>query len=207
MAWQARRPVLKMRPPGYIDPVVAVLTERAPSGPRWIHEIKHDGYRLICRIDEAGIRCWSRHRTNHTGAFPRIEDALRQLPVSAALDGEVIVELPSGHHDFDALRTRDGQGRAIYLAFDLMMLAGNDLRATPLIERRAMLAELLAEAPPAIRYQDYLEGDGEEIFAQVCGLGLEGIVSKLKESRYASGRSSAWLKRKCPDYRRRTASR
>jgi bifunctional non-homologous end joining protein LigD len=190
MAWQARRPVLKMRPPGYIDPVVAVLTERAPSGPRWIHEIKHDGYRLICRIDEAGIRCWSRHRTNHTGAFPRIEHALRQLPVSAALDGEVIVELPSGHHDFDALRTRDGQGRAIYLAFDLMMLA-----------------ELLAKAPPAIRYQEYLEGDGEEIFAQACSLGLEGIVSKLKESRYTSGRSSAWLKRKCPGYTRMTASR
>jgi ATP-dependent DNA ligase len=66
----------------------------APSGSRWIHEIKYDGYRLICRIDENGIRCWSRHRTNFTGAFPGIEDALHQLPVSAALDGEVIVELP-----------------------------------------------------------------------------------------------------------------
>jgi ATP-dependent DNA ligase len=122
-------------------------SKRAPSGPRWIHEIKHDGYRLICRFDESGIRCWSRHRTNFTGAFPRIDDALRQLPVSAALDGEVIVELPSGHHDFEALRTTAGRRNACYLAFDLLMLAGNDLRMTPLIERRAMLAELL-DAPP-----------------------------------------------------------
>jgi ATP-dependent DNA ligase len=139
MAWKARRSGTKLKPPGFIEPALSMLTKQAPSGPRWLHEIKHDGYRLICRIDETGIRCWSRHRTNFTGVFPQIDDALRTLPGATVLDGEAIIELPTGHHDFDALRTSEGRHNAIYLAFDLMLLDGEDIRAKPLLERRALL--------------------------------------------------------------------
>jgi hypothetical protein len=84
MEWK-RRTSTKIKPPGFVEPAFAVLTHRAPSGPRWLHEIKHDGYRLICRTHADETRCWSRHRTNFTGVFPQIDDALRTLPTSAAL--------------------------------------------------------------------------------------------------------------------------
>ena len=85
------------------------------------------------------------------------------------------------------------------LAFDLIEHDGDDLRDLPLIERKRRLARLLGRAKRrAIRYSEHLTGDGPTVFAHVCRMGLEGIVSKRTDSPYRSGPSKAWLKSKNP---------
>jgi bifunctional non-homologous end joining protein LigD len=84
-------------------------------------------------------------------------------------------------------------------AFDLIELNGDDLRRDPLVVRKATLTSVLAKAVPGIRLNEHMEfDDGETVFRHACRLGLEGIVSKRKDSTYRSGRSSDWLKMKNP---------
>jgi bifunctional non-homologous end joining protein LigD len=201
MRWNQNR-LIKIKPPGFIEPALAAPTDLAPSGSRWLHEVKHDGYRLLARLHEGEVRLWSRHRTNFTTKFPQIVDAMKALPVRTAFfDGEVVCEVPSGHHDLDALRTLEGCRRAVYIGFDLLVHDDEDIRSLALVERRGRLEEVLREAAGPLRFSAPFEGDGEEIFAHACALGVEGIVSKLKDAPYRSGRTRTWLKRKCPGYR------
>jgi hypothetical protein len=88
--------------------------------------------------------------------------------------------------------------RGIFLyAFDLIELNGDDLRRDPLEVRKATLASIVAKASPGIRFNEHMEGDGPTVFPHACKLGLEGVVSKRKDSAYRSGRSPDWLKMKC----------
>ena len=88
---------------------------------------------------------------------------------------------------------------ALFLyAFDLIELNDDDLRRDPLEVRKATLGSIVAKASPGIRFNEHLGGDGPTVFAHACKLGLEGIVSKRKDSPYRSGRSPHWLKMKNP---------
>lgn len=182
-------------------PCQAVLSPRAPSGPGWLHEVKHDGYRLIARKDGQQVRLWTRQAVDYTTAFPWITAALAGLPVaSCTLDGESVC-FGKSNYSFNALRTREGARDAHMIAFDIMELAADDLRDRPIEERRAMLRGLLASGPPGgIIFSAGLEGDGPTIFEEACGLGLEGIVSKRLGSKYRSGRCPDWRKTKNPAY-------
>jgi bifunctional non-homologous end joining protein LigD len=135
-------------PDGFIEPCQPVLSAVVPASPEWIHELKHDGWRILARKDDGSLHLWSRNGRNWTAAFPTIASALAALPVhSCVLDGEAVAHNQEGWPDFHSLHSRAGRERAELVAFDLLMVNGEDIRPWPLIERRGWLAELLRDAP------------------------------------------------------------
>jgi bifunctional non-homologous end joining protein LigD len=192
-------------PAGFVRPAQPTLVARPPSGSAWLHEVKHDGYRLIALKEGARVKLWTRHCTDYTSKFPRIADAVRALPTERALiDGEAVVFRPDGLSDFTALVTRQGAERASFLAFDLLTLEGEDLRLSPLEGRRAALLRLVGGLD-GVLFSETIEGEGELVFAKACEMGLEGIVSKRAGSFYKSGRCRNWLKSKNPAFVRTRA--
>jgi bifunctional non-homologous end joining protein LigD len=189
---------------GFIEPCLPTLAREVPGGPLWVHEIKHDGYRFICRRDGERVRVFSRNAKDWTDKVPAIVEAMHALPVkSVTLDGEGVVVDARGVTDFERLRTalagRDG-ARAVFLyGFDLLELDGHDLRREPWEIRRATLTGLLRKAGRGIRLSEHLNGDGETIFRHACALGIEGIVAKRRDRPYRSGRSPDWVKVRNPD--------
>jgi bifunctional non-homologous end joining protein LigD len=188
--------------PPFVEPQLATLALKAPEGPRWIHEIKLDGYRVLCRIDEGRIRLFTRRQQDWTARFPELARAAAELPVRQAwLDGELVALLSNGASSFPALQQAlsTGQtGKLVYFVFDLLYLEGYDFRGASLEDRKRLLAELLAGvATSRIQYCDHLDGDGPEFFRQCGQMGLEGIVSKRRDRPYRSGRTGEWLKLKC----------
>ena len=108
-------------PPAFIQPCQPTLVAYPPAGPGWLHEMKHDGYRLIARKAPDRVTLWSRYGTAFTNKLPRIAEAVRSLPVDNALiDGEAVVFRLDGHSDFVALRTKAGGELACLVAFDLL---------------------------------------------------------------------------------------
>jgi bifunctional non-homologous end joining protein LigD len=212
MLWSPVKPLrARSKPVGFIAPCQAALTDKPPSGPDWSHEIKFDGYRLIARKDGDRVRLWARTTTDYTGSLPRIRAAVAALPVhSAVLDGEAIVLRPDATSDFHALRSAEGQARAVMIAFDLLEVDGEDIRRQPIEERRARLAAILKprsvrvarRIADGIQRSEPIVGKGEAMFREACRMGLEGIVSKRIGSRYVSGRTRAWLKVKNPAFAR-----
>ncbi|WP_342641809.1 DNA ligase D [Rhodoligotrophos ferricapiens] len=199
------RPVKKAKKaamPGFIEPSLATLSPRPPEGDRWIHEVKFDGYRLQARIDADDVKLLTRRGLDWTDRFGKeIADAFRALPVGQAIiDGELVVEGDAGASDFSTLQADLSEGRTdrfVYYAFDLLYLDGQDLRASPLVERKAALEQLLEGAPERLRYSEHFEVSGEMVLRHACRLSLEGVVSKLRSASYSSGRNRSWIKSKC----------
>lgn len=195
----ARREAL----PESIRPQLASLVDRVPAGEGWLHEIKFDGYRMLCRIDGSQVRLMTRNGHDWTNRFGVIGRAIRRLPLTRAiLDGEIVVLDAKGVSDFQALQNvlRKGQrANLYYYLFDLPYCEGYDLSATPLAQRKQLLRQLLADTDPAgpIRYSDHIAQDGQEVYRQACAHDLEGIVSKQAASRYKQRRSGSWVKLKC----------
>jgi bifunctional non-homologous end joining protein LigD len=186
-------------PPAFVEPQMATLVDEPPTGPGWVHEIKYDGYRALTSIGGGQVIIRTRKGLDWTERFQGLVPPLADLPCrSALLDGEIAVQDGNGRTDFgllqDALAT--GKGRLVYYLFDLLELDGKDLRRLPLTERKAKLAELLADSPPSgqLIYSDHVEGEGEAVFEQARKLGLEGIISKRADAPYRSERGKAWLK-------------
>jgi bifunctional non-homologous end joining protein LigD len=173
-------------------------SSRPPSGPQWVHEIKHDGYRLMVRRDGARVRCFTRNGHDWADRFPAIVDAALRIKASSfPIDGEALIARDDGTPDFHALRSRSRGHEAVLFAFDLIEHDGDDLRDLPLVERKRRLLGRAKRRP--IRFVEHLTGDGPTVFAHVCKMGLEGIVSKRVDSRYRSGPSKVWLKTKNPE--------
>jgi bifunctional non-homologous end joining protein LigD len=189
-------------PAGFIQPCQPTLVANPPTGPGWLHEVKHDGFRILARKQGERVEVWSRRGALFNDRFPRIAEAVGAVPVANALiDGEAVVFLPDGHSDFAGLLTKAGE-RASFVAFDLLSLEADDLRQRPLEERRDALARLVHGAA-GVRFSEALSADGALVFAHACKLGLEGIVSKRAGSRYRSGTSRNWLKCLNPEFQRR----
>lgn len=187
--------------PGFIKPMLATLVDAAPAGTGWLHEIKFDGYRLQAHIRDGKARLLTRTGLDWTDRFPGVAKALAGLPTTdAILDGEAVVNDDAGASSFsllqEALSAGDDSGIQLYL-FDLLHLAGRNLRPLPLRERKQRLATLLADVPAPLHYSDHLEEQAEVMIRHACRLGLEGIVAKRAEAPYRSGRSRDWLKLKC----------
>jgi bifunctional non-homologous end joining protein LigD len=179
--WRSTSPI--RRPPGFIEPCLPTPANTVPSGPLWVHEIKHDGFRFICRRDGDQVRIFSRRGHDWTGRVPRIAEALAKLRVkSVTLDGEGVVCREDGVSDFDKLRAavgRLGSREAFLYAFDLLEINGTDLRRDSWEVRRAALASVLRRARDGIRLSEHLVmTDGNTIFRHACAMGLEGIVAK-----------------------------
>ena len=187
-------------PAGFIQPCQPTLVANPPAGPGWLHEVKHDGFRIVARKQGKRVEVWSRRGALFNDRFPRIAEAVGALPVDNALvDGEAVVFLPDGHSDFAALRTKEGGERASFVAFDLLDLEGDDLRNRPLEERREALARLVHGAA-GVRFSEAVSADGALVFAHACKLGLEGIVSKRAGSLFRSSASRSRLKSKNPAF-------
>jgi bifunctional non-homologous end joining protein LigD len=187
------------RTSGHIDPCLPSPAERPPSGDGWIHEIKHDGFRIMARRDSVGIRLITRHGNDFTSRFPLAVTAVQTLPArSFLIDGEAIVTNERGLAVFDLIRHQRHGADADLIAFDLIELDGEDLRRSPLEHRKRKLSKLARSPHPGIVLNEVFEGDGDVLFEHACKLGCEGIVSKRLGSLYRSGRSRHWLKIKNP---------
>jgi ATP-dependent DNA ligase len=170
-----------------------------PSGPGWLHEIKHDGFRILARRDSAGVRLITRAGNDFSSRFPFIAMAVGKLPVrSCQIDGEAIVCDQNGLADFELIRRHGTIGSAVLCAFDLLELEGRDLRREPIEKRKALLAKLLKGSHSSIALDEHFEEDGSAVFRAACQLGCEGIVSKRLGSMYRRGRSPHWVKVKNP---------
>ncbi|MET0429993.1 MAG: DNA ligase D, partial [Microvirga sp.] len=189
--------------PPFVEPALAELTEVAPSGPAWVHEIKLDGYRMQARIDGGRVQLLTRKGLDWSDRFAPVVKALAgwALP-SALIDGEIVVEDESGVSSFSALQQelKGGTGaRFVYYAFDLLYLDGKDLRPAALSDRKKALRFLFDDLPAGgtIRFSDHIDEDGATLVKHACRMGLEGIVSKRADRSYRSGRSNDWVKSKC----------
>ncbi|PZF77959.1 DNA ligase D [Aestuariivirga litoralis] len=189
--------------PPFVAPSLALQVARPPARDGWIHEIKHDGYRIEARLDAGKVKLLTRKGLDWTRRFPTVAEAVKRLAArTALLDGEIIVQDEAGQTSFSGLQSDLKAGRhdrMVYYAFDLLHLDGFDLRGAPLVERKRLLAEIIAQSPGnfALRYNDHIAEAGGDILPQACRLGLEGIVSKQLALPYVSGRGEHWVKSKC----------
>jgi bifunctional non-homologous end joining protein LigD len=171
------------------------------NGDPWLHEIKHNGFRVIARKGRRARETLQPAGQDLTYRFPLIVEALVKLRSrSCIIDGEAVACGDDGIASFDRIRYRRRDGGVFLYAFDLIELDGDDLRRDPLAVRKATLASMLRCAAPGLRFNEHLDnGDGPLVFAHACKLRLEGIVSKRRDSPYNSGRSRHWIKSKNPN--------
>lgn len=179
-------------------PQLAQLATRPPDGEGWLHELKWDGYRLVAVVRGGTARLWSRNAIEWTGKLPDIVAALERLgDVDAAFDGELIAGA-GAHPDFGLLQSTlagDAQARLTYVMFDLVHLAGVDLRASPLHARKALLDSLLGKPPPAhLAYSSHIDGDGAAAFELATRRNFEGTIAKRADAPYRAGRGDDWRK-------------
>jgi bifunctional non-homologous end joining protein LigD len=185
---------------GFIAPCIPTRAPKPPAGPDWVHEIKHDGYRLQVRREGDAVRLFTRRGYDWSGRYPAIARTATALRcASFTIDGEAVLCGPDGVAVFDALHRRGTVTEAMLYAFDLLELNGEDLRSLPLGDRKKRLARLLGGRRLGIVLSDHTDDDGATIFRHACRMGLEGIVSKRLTAPYRSGTSRDWLKVKNPD--------
>jgi bifunctional non-homologous end joining protein LigD len=178
------------------EPCIPTRGTQVPAGPEWLHEIKHDGYRLIVVRDGARVRLFTRNGHDWTGRYPLIvEAALKHRQTSFVIDGEAVLLGVDGVSDFNGLHSRKHDDEVQLYAFDILALDGDDLRKLPLSMRKANLARLLARRPEGIFVSDFEQGEiGPDLFRAACNMGLEGLVSKRRDRPYRAGRSPDWIK-------------
>jgi bifunctional non-homologous end joining protein LigD len=189
-----------------VSPMLAEARERPFTAAGWLFELKYDGYRVLAGRSAAGaVRLLYRSGRDATALFPELARAVAALPFrSLVLDGEAVALDAAGRPSFGLLQRRAQRGLAapagaaplVLFVFDLLACEGFDLRPLPLAARRELLGRVVAAADPEglLRRVEAVEERGEELFAAVAELGLEGVLAKRAGSPYRAGRSSDWLK-------------
>ena len=192
--------------PAFRKPQLATLVDEVPTGRRWMHEIKFDGYRALVAVNGPQVRIFTRSGQDWTDKFAPLARALAGLELrSALIDGEIVAPDADGNPDFSALQAvlkrgagEQGESDPLALfAFDLLEIDGEDLAPLPNIERKQRLEALLAHASPPIHVADHVVGEGEKLYQALCRSGQEGIISKAVDAPYSNRRSRSWLKVKC----------
>jgi bifunctional non-homologous end joining protein LigD len=181
------------------DPCLPRLASDPPAGPGWLHEIKHDGFRILSHREGGSVRLITRNGHDFASRFPLIIAAVAALPArSCVVDGEAIACERNGLSVFEMIRWRQHDYAVTLSAFDLLELDGEDLRREPIEVRKATLKGLLRRAQRGIAFNRHFEVDGTIVYEQACALGCEGIVSKRLGAPYRSGRNDSWIKIKNP---------
>lgn len=192
--------------PTSLQPQLATLADQPPIEADWLYEIKFDGYRIVTRIDGKKIQLMTRNGHDWTSKLTTLAKSMAELPISSGwIDGEIVVTDQNGIPNFQLLQNAFDTAktqRIIYYVFDLPYYDGDDLRAVPLIERRALLQSLLNQSHPTstsslVRYSENFEAPINDLIASACRMGLEGLIGKRKNSLYVSRRSPDWIKLKC----------
>lgn len=195
-----------IKPPAFRTPQLATLVDSVPTGNGWFHEIKFDGYRCLMAVAGKEVRAYTRSGQDWSDKFAPLCEALAELDLPPCLiDGEVTAPGSDGNPSFSALqgmlkRGHGAQGKGQRLdfhAFDLLELDGQDLAGRGNLERKEMLAALLADVRPPIFVADHVVGAGEKLFSALCSAGQEGIISKRTYAPYRGRRTHDWLKVKC----------
>ena len=199
----AKAKAKRTKVPGFIEPELCKLVERPPSGDDWAHEAKLDGYRMQLRVAQHDATLKTRKGLDWTDKFQPLAAVAAEFP-DCIVDGEVAALDANGAPDFGALQAALSEGDVddlVLFAFDLLHLAGADLRRLPLHERKALLKKLLDSqglgATSLIRYVDHFEAPASAVLESACRMNLEGIISKRLDSPYRSGRVGDWTKAKC----------
>jgi len=191
--------------PRFIPPCEPTLRDRLPKGEGWLYEVKFDGYRM--QVHKAGptITLYTRNGADWTERFPHLAAALASIPGSAIIDAELV------HNDgFEALHRQVHkriEDDLVLWAFDLMHHNGNDLRTIHLEDRKRRLAHLIERARIAQLLHSETFEDGGRLLEECGARGLEGVLAKQRASIYRSGRSTSWVKVKCPAWREANRNR
>jgi len=185
--------------PARIELQMPTLVDEVPVGDEWVHELKFDGYRMLCQIDDQRVRFWTRNHLDWSAKLDTLVKAIQQLDLRhTVLDGEVIALDAEGKSDFQNLQNAFDTGSSrqlVYMVFDLLFLDGEDLRKLPLEERKSWLEALaLPTKRGHIRYSEHLAGDGRAFLKTTAAAGLEGIISKRRDLPYRGGRNTDWVK-------------
>jgi len=191
--------------PAKLQPMLAELSQSLPQGPEWLFEMKWDGVRAICIIDEGKVRLLSRTGREMDKQYPELHGISSAIAAgSAVLDGEIVMLDEKGRPSFERLQSRIGASAgaaarmakeqpALLYVFDLLYLDGYDLRQSPLSERKRLLESVLTPGG-AVRLSEHFAGHGKQLLDFAKANGLEGIMAKRASSRYESRRSGDWLK-------------
>jgi len=177
--------------------MLLLATSSLPDTKEWLYELKLDGYRAIAFKSNGKAQLRSRNNKDFATRYAAITKALQNIPDETVIDGEVVALDPSGRPSFNALQNFASSTQPIYFyVFDLLMLAGRDVRSLPLIERRELLmTKVLPKLSEPIRYSPDLEASLPDLISSVREQHFEGLVAKRKYSVYESGqRSGAWLR-------------
>lgn len=186
----------------FISPMLLQKTDQPFESSDYITELKLDGIRLIYTVDLSGkVRLYTRHNNEVTSKFPELLSL--DIPPGTTLDGELIVTDTNGKPDFESMMSRFQSRRSntpvSFVVFDILSFEGKSVTSLPLIERKALLNEVIPEDGNTISKVQFIEGNGPAYFDLVKTQELEGIVLKRKDSRYEVGkRSQSWLK--CINY-------
>jgi len=182
----------------FVEPMKASTgAPPAPTDPRWLYEVKFDGYRGLAVKNGEEVHLYSRTRHLLDDRFPDVVRAVAALPVRACvLDGEVCALDPQGRSSFQFLQnSEEGPAPLVYYVFDLLFENTKDLRSLPLLERKGRLDTVLAKARDPIRPSVFFTEDAEGVLARMRKVGAEGAVAKRKDSAYRCGsRSPDWVK-------------
>ena len=192
--------------PASIVPMKSFLVEKPPKGDDWLFEIKWDGVRAICFIEEKSVRMTSRTGHSCERQYPELSVIGHQIAATQAiLDGEITVLDKNGVSSFGLIQPRIAvadpnaishlarRTPVTLFVFDLLYLDGYDLRNVPLIERKRVLQAILKPST-VMRFSEHFVNQGDEMFAASRATGLEGILAKRARSYYESKRSHDWLK-------------
>jgi bifunctional non-homologous end joining protein LigD len=180
----------------FITPMSATLSdEPAFDDPKWLFEIKWDGYRAVAELKGKDTRLYSRNGLSFNKAYPKVFNELAKLKVDATLDGEIVV-FRDGMPSFQAIQNyKSTQSLPIqFIVFDCLQLDGKDLTKLKLIERKEILKSIVPSSN-VIKYCDHVEEDGVALFEQATKMKLEGVIAKRIDSKYyPDKRSKEWLK-------------
>lgn len=182
--------------PKVSSPMLATLTDAPFDGDDWLFEIKWDGYRAICVVDEKGkLTLRSRNGNDLLMQFPDMRElagAFASVPI--VVDGEVVALDEKGRSSFQRLQEHAKDPAVLhFVAFDLLYADGRDLCAKPLEERKALLQRAISD-DELVMYSKHVVGDGVKLFEGARDMQLEGIVAKRRASTYQMRRSRDWLK-------------
>jgi len=195
--------------PKYLKPMEPILVQEPPEGDTFLHSVKWDGVRQIVYVDGNGLRIHNRKLKDRTDVYPELKVLEEMVEVTGVVfDGEVIALGEDGRPDFqlvmrrDNCRTFEAVGRTkdavpiFYMVFDLLYYEEQSIMDLPLTERLNLLEEVLPNPSPPIQLVEHAP-HGKELFLRTGDLGLEGVVSKDKGSRYVQGaKSEVWKKAK-----------
>lgn len=183
--------------PSGIKPMLATLVNALFDDPDWIYEVKWDGYRAVSYINKGSVSIASRNNKSFSEKYYPITAAMEKWPINVVLDGEIVVIGKDGKANFSALRNwrSEADGNLIYYVFDLLWYNGIDIMSLTLVERQAVLKEILPASDDRIRLSLVFTGNGLDFFAAAKKMGLEGIMAKRANSVYSpDSPNKEWLK-------------